>query len=66
MFRHKPCNAIMILSFQNFHCGDYPQTHTCPVCGAYVFINEIGLQQFCSSAGNPISDYKYEFEILNQ
>ena len=64
MLKHKPCGTTMKISYQNFRLGEYPQTQTCPKCGAYVYISKIGLTQYFKQDGKQISNPTEEFEKI--
>ena len=64
MFKHKPCQAIMKISYQNSRLGFYPQTHTCPKCGAYIYISKIGLVHYFKQDGIQTSNPNEEFEEI--
>ena len=64
MFKHKLCENIMKISYQNSRLGEYPQTHTCTKCGAYIYIDKTGLAQYFDQCGNQISNLIDEFEEL--
>ena len=54
----------MKISYQNSRLGEYPQTHTCTKCGAYIYIDKTGLAQYFDQCGNQISNLIDEFEEL--
>lgn len=62
IYRHKPCNEKMKISKQCEKISEYPQTHTCKKCGAYLFIDGNGIVTFYNALGQQVSDWKQEID----
>ena len=56
----------MKLEYQNIRAGNYPQTYTCHKCGAYIYVNKIGLSQYFNRDGNQISNPMEEFKLVEK
>lgn len=65
IYKHKPCNnEKMIMRKQCERRGEHPRTYMCRNCGAYLFVNNIGLVQYYNSLGIQISNWKEEVEEI--
>ena len=54
----------MDLKYGCFRLGEYPQTHTCPRCGAYIYIDKNGLISFYNSDDKHSSVFTSEIEEI--